>query len=97
MKQQAQSNASNAEICDTGSMSRMAGFQSARNFRLARKNWLEAIDVCDSPNDQIAAEAADNSTTAFNTQAKFIASMDNLLGAKCNSKALTPLLNTIDN
>lgn len=97
MKKLATDNASDAEICDAGQMSRMGAMQSARFFRFSRKSWLEAINVCSSPNDKTAADQADLNTGYFNTQAQFVASMDNLLGAKCGLKPLTPLLNTIDN
>lgn len=93
MKEQAQENSSDAEICSTGKDSRMSAYLSAINFRKARANWLEAIDACNAPNDKTAAEQADLNTDYYNTQAEFIASMDNLLGSRCGAKPLTPMLN----
>ncbi len=96
MKKQAQLNASNKTMCDLGRTSRMGAMQSARGFRMARASWLKAINVCGSPNDKNASVEADKNTSAYNTQANFIASMDNLLKTQCGFEPLTPLLNTID-
>lgn len=93
MKELAKKNAPSSELCKVGQDSRMAAFLSATNFKKSRAAWLEAIDACSTPNDKTAAEQADENTDHYNTQAEFIASMDNLLGSRCGAKPLTPILN----
>jgi len=93
MKERAEEGAPSSELCQLGTDSRMSAYLSAVSFRKARVAWLDAINLCQAPNDATAAEQADLNTEYYNTQAEFIADMDNLLGARCGSKPLTPLLN----
>lgn len=93
MKRHAKDNATNERICGIGRDTRMLAFLSAKNFKKSRAIWLDAINACQSPNDETAADQADSNTISYNTQAEFVASMDNLLGSRCGFKPLTPVLN----
>lgn len=84
---------SNAQVCEAGQSTRMGAFQAAVAFKKSRAFFLNAVNECDSPNDSAAAGNADFATKQYNTNAELVAKFDNILGANCGAKPLTPLLN----